>query len=363
MASPRDVSAHRKLVTAVVLWAFLAPPSLAGAYFLAVDVPSTLGGTDHTPNQLLFSDNAIYSLEEVLPSNTELSALHRRADGVWLLVPAHPAVLGAVTAEPRDIVSYDGTSFVQVLDGGVAGIPDDARIDSLAVDGATGQYILGFDVPVSLGGTEYGRSDLVVINGGFSLLWNAAGAGVPTYANVVGADVDSAGTLILTFDVPVNLGGTEFLPGELVQWDGGAAFSSYAADVNWPLSTQLRGFASIPAAGSVPDGSGTTTPLSITEAGGGDITLSWGASCSGGDNDFEIYEGILDGAFTSHVPVTCSTGGATSRTLTPGAGDRYYIVVPRNTIREGSYGLDSAGLQRPASSSACLLQEIAQVCQ
>jgi len=109
-------------------------------------------------------------------------------------------------------------------------------------------------------------------------------------------------------------------------------------------------------AGRVPDGGGLPgTPLTVTRAAGGDLTLTWGPSCSAGDSDYAVYEGEL-GSFTSHTSVLCSTGGATTATIAPGAGNRYYLVVPNNGLREGSYGVRSSGSQRPAAIAACLPQ-------
>jgi hypothetical protein len=109
-------------------------------------------------------------------------------------------------------------------------------------------------------------------------------------------------------------------------------------------------------AGRVPDGAELPgTPLTVTLEIGGEITLSWGASCSTDDVDFEVYEGTL-GDFTSHQSRLCTTGGATSATLAPSAGDAYYLVVPNNGSREGSYGSSSDGTQRPPSAAPCLPQ-------
>jgi hypothetical protein len=84
-----------------------------------------------------------------------------------------------------------------------------------------------------------------------------------------------------------------------------------------------------------------------------DIVLSWGASCSELDTDFSVYEGTL-GAFTSHMPVFCSTGGnPESGPFIPVGGNRYFLVVPRQATQEGSYGTDSEGAQRSASVSRC----------
>ena len=41
-------------------------------------------------------------------------------------------------------------------------------------------------------------------------------------------------------------------------------------------------------------------------------------------------------------------------TLTPGSGDRYYLIVPHNGVFEGSHGVDSSGAQRSPGPSTCL---------
>ncbi len=129
---------------------------------------------------------------------------------------------------------------------------------------------------------------------------------------------------------------------------------------NRPTLTVTFGASSFPA-GRVPDGEQVPgTQLMVVPAGGGDITLSWDDSCVVTDTDFEIYEGLL-GDFTTHVARSCSTLSATSFTLTPSGGNRYYLVVPRNATNEGSYGTDSNGVERPQAIGigACLPQAIA----
>ena len=85
----------------------------------------------------------------------------------------------------------------------------------------------------------------------------------------------------------------------------------------------------------------------------GQISLAWGESCRLGDVDYEIYEGNL-GDFASHESVTCSTGGSTSALVVPAAGGTYYLIVPRNGTTEGTYGVTSAGVERPQSANPCL---------
>ena len=103
--------------------------------------------------------------------------------------------------------------------------------------------------------------------------------------------------------------------------------------------------ASAGGAGRVPDGDVVPgIPLTIEKGVGAHLTLRWGTSCSSGDSDFEIYEGSV-GAFTSHTPLLCSTGGSTQATFTPSPDNRYYLVVPRNAAKEGSYGTNSSGAE------------------
>jgi hypothetical protein len=92
------------------------------------------------------------------------------------------------------------------------------------------------------------------------------------------------------------------------------------------------------------------------------LDLTWGASCSAGASDYSIHEGVL-GEWYSHGSLSCSTGGATAATITPSPFGRYYLVVPINPLREGSYGTDSQAVQRPASMNRCRSSIDASACQ
>lgn len=163
-----------------------------------------------------------------------------------------------------------------------------------------------------------------------------------------------------------------------------AGGGAYRGDGNEPLQTLLEGTLGIAAdgaggfvvgagrrvrsilptsaptdAGRIPGGDPNSfTPLTATLAPYGMLTLSWGASCHSSDTDFDIYEGNL-GDFTSHAPLTCGVANATSFTFAPAPGSSYYLVVPRSYAREGSYGFDGAGIERPPSLTACRAQAIA----
>lgn len=336
----------------------LAVCSLSDAttYYFAMDVPSTLGGTDYVGNQVVESVSATYWLAATLASGLEISALAVQPGGAWLFSPESPITLGGTDYEPRDVVSYNGSTYSYFLHGSAIGIPSSAKIDALFLN-ASGQAILSFDVPVTLGSSDYTQSDLVLYNGSvFSMYWNAETAGVPSSSNVVGADIDAPGNLVLTFNVPTTLGSTDYLPGQLVRWVSGATFANYFVDASWPASSQLRDFAFLPPSGATPGGGVAGTQLTATKN-GGDVDLTWGASCKASDSDYEVYEGTI-GTWYSHTAKRCTTGGATSTTITPAAGLTYYLVVPRNALAEGSYGQNSSSVERPQGASTCIQQVI-----
>jgi hypothetical protein len=63
------------------------------------------------------------------------------------------------------------------------------------------------------------------------------------------------------------------------------------------------------------------------------------------------------------VPTTI--GGNTfdrTETFAPGAGNRYYLVVPRNAAAEGSYGTRSGAIERPVGGGACAATQVVTPC-
>ncbi|HEX5044520.1 MAG TPA: hypothetical protein VFV75_16575 [Candidatus Polarisedimenticolaceae bacterium] len=91
------------------------------------------------------------------------------------------------------------------------------------------------------------------------------------------------------------------------------------------------------------------------------VMLTWTSSCSPGAEDYAVYQGSV-GSFASHTAATCSTSGSTAWTLTPGSGNRYFLVVPLSATEEGSYGNRSDGSERPAAAGPCRASQRISAC-
>lgn len=327
-------------------------PAQAQVRFVAPSHPADLDGSTRLPSELLRTSGGSYAQELVLPAGMRIAAAHKERDGDWLLVVAEPATLEGVEATPRDVIRCESGVFSLVHSGDSLGLPPDAAIDAL-YRGLDGRLRFSFAAPLELGGTDHGRSDLLVYDGGaFSVDWDAEASGVPLYANLSSAAVDPEGILIVSFDVPADISGTDYLPGQLVQMNGGA--QSYAIDAGWPLSAQVSALSLTPTAPPVPSGlPGEGTALSVTKSAGGAVTLSWGAPCGGTvDMDYSVYEGAI-GDWGNLTAQACSTGGAQGLEVTPGSGARFFLITANNGEAESSYGARSDGSARPLPATAC----------
>jgi hypothetical protein len=100
---------------------------------------------------------------------------------------------------------------------------------------------------------------------------------------------------------------------------------------------------------------GSVQTLLVKLAPGGNFLLDWSFSCVASDADYQVYQGSVDD-FTSYAPLTCSTGGNTSFTVSGTPESVFYLIVPRKILQEGGYGKAGSGTFRPASASACLPQ-------
>jgi hypothetical protein len=90
------------------------------------------------------------------------------------------------------------------------------------------------------------------------------------------------------------------------------------------------------------------------------LMMQWGAPCNDAttpSQDFAVYQGAI-GDYGNYDSLTCTTGRSTSYLAVGAPDDSFYIVVPRTSANEGSYGLTGAGAERPAAAAPCRPQSV-----
>jgi hypothetical protein len=109
---------------------------------------------------------------------------------------------------------------------------------------------------------------------------------------------------------------------------------------------------------------GAQTPridVRISKGPDDEIRLDWQDECPLSGTDYAVFEGLL-GDFDSHTDVLCTTSGTLSGSVTPDAGDRYFLIAPLENGTEGSYGQDSDGNERAVGVTTCLPQQVTTTC-
>jgi hypothetical protein len=368
----------RRLLATLALAAAASAAGAVTPIYFSPDVP-----TDPASFPTLFPWNIArytsgppsYGVVLSVPGFASIAGAHKLdKPGAWIFSVESASDLGGVlpSVDPRDIVRFDPpASYTKVFCGAsvTGAVPDGSGIDAVLLSGGdAGDLWVSFDVPTTIGAKTFDPADLVAYRrtGAGCSGWtiapanpafdaSAAGTGIPSSVNVIGAD--KIGSLVLvTLDVPADLGPpgpTTYTTGQVLAWNG-AAWSTWETLSGWPSSSAIDGFSFVGNPGQV-------DTLTLAKS-GGSLTLSWAAACSDGATDYGIYEGTM-GSWYSHTSIVCTDAGADrTETFVPGAGDRYYLVVPRNAAAEGSYGTRSGPIERPVGGSACVATQIVTPC-
>ncbi len=354
----------RRLLAAGFLLAAAPQQDQAGIadhFYLALDVPTDLGGATYLPWQIVRADEERYSPVLQLPDGIAIDALHRMDNGNWLISVESPAILGGLPAAPADILEfydYPG-GYASRFDGIGSGVPAGVNVISLFLDGGdAGDLVMSFDVPVTLGGQTFQTNDLVRFDGSSFTLYfdgSATTPSIPDSMKVAGVD-KWEDILLLSFDIPANLGALTVMPGEIVSWDG-ARFALLHSDAAWPAGSRAAAFALLARPGLVPP----TIEVRSSQL-RGRITISWSAGCSAGAENYAIYEGTI-GTWYSHAAIDCSDDGADlQEDVAFSHGDQYYLVVPLNAGGEGSHGLAPDGAERPRGATTCVASQRLGAC-
>jgi hypothetical protein len=173
-----------------------------------------------------------------IPAETELDAYAVGSHGEQLLSFDTTVLLpGGGTARPGDVWRYDGVSYSVEFEAAARGVPNGANLDAVALYASS--LLLSFDVSLDLGGVDAEPEDLVLFDGStFSIFFDGSAAGIAP-----GLDLDAAdylpcdGHLLLSFDGSGSVGGINFDDEDLLEFDRVAnwelAYDGSAHDADW----------------------------------------------------------------------------------------------------------------------------------
>lgn len=168
-----------------------------------------------------------------LPQSTSIEAYHQAAPGTNLFVVANTISLpGGATAEPRDVVQFDGAIYVLIFDGSAQGLPTGAAIDAVSRVESTGDLLLSFDTSVLAGGLLVADEDLARFDGAqFFLAFDGSAAGVSSALDLDAAHyVEADDEYLLSFDGSGTLSGFAFADEDLLAYQPSSTSWSFFYD-------------------------------------------------------------------------------------------------------------------------------------
>lgn len=263
-----------------------------------------------------------------IPAETDLDGYAVRPNGNQLLSFDTAVVLpGGLTAGPADVVRYDGATYSMEFNGAARGVPNGVNIDAVAIYGSS--LLLSFDVAVDLGALHAEREDLVLFDGaGFTMFFDGSAAGVSPDLNLDAASyLDCDDHLLLSFDGSGTIGGVAFDDEDVLEYNRAGtwelAYDGSARHPGWSA-------ADLDDAHAVVDlGPGPAAVFGQTIASDADkSTLRWPSAVP-----FRSVKGAFAtsaniGAYTVTV---ASTGAGSSYfdPATPAAGTGFWYLVRR----------------------------------
>ena len=232
---------HAPLATLALAAAWIAGPASAQELFAgSPDVTVPLGGS-LAQDQDVAVDNqlGIVLLEDLgsLPTAAEVTAYALDANGDRLFaIDTTTSLAGGVVVTPRDVIRWDGASYVVELDGTSEGIPSGAAIDAVAT--APGESLLvSFDTTIAVDGQTFADEDLARWDGAlFTTAFDGSAAGLAAAHDVDAAQDLGGGAFLVSLDTSGTLSGIDFDDEDVLRYDGAAwslEIDASALDADW----------------------------------------------------------------------------------------------------------------------------------
>ncbi|MEM7410502.1 MAG: hypothetical protein AAF430_09750 [Myxococcota bacterium] len=239
-ASRRRSAGWRHAWAAIGLALFAAP---VGAIDVSPDITLSLGGVTVQDEDVAEDLGGVIGLLPLgsLPANADIVG-YEDLGGEFLLAFDTTVSLspGGVTAERRDVVRWDGSTYSLEFDGSAESIPDGVAIDAVGV-GAASELLLSFDTTVALpvAGTVDDEEVVAFSGGSYSVFYDGSGLG----SAALTLDTDAVqlmpnGDIRLSFDRSGLVSSIFFDDEDALDYTPGSgtwslAYDGTGSDANW----------------------------------------------------------------------------------------------------------------------------------
>ncbi|HEX5068557.1 MAG TPA: PEP-CTERM sorting domain-containing protein [Myxococcota bacterium] len=221
---------------------FALPGAAAADVFASPDVMVSLSGAPVRDREAAIDDGMGSILIENfggLPDGADVDALDQEVGRpLRFSLDVTAQLPGGVVATPDDVVRMDAGVYTLDFDGAAYGVRAGTNLDALARL-PDGSLLLSFDVAVELGGVRADDEDLLRFAGGvFTLYFDASSNGVAPELDLDAAAYAGEGRIAVSFDGAGTLGGVHFQDEDVITLQPGEGgvklfFDGSAAHAGW----------------------------------------------------------------------------------------------------------------------------------
>ena len=268
-----------------------------------------------------------------IPAQADLDGYAMRSNGEQLLSFDTTVVLpGGLTAQPGDVVRFNGASYAIEFDAAARGVPSGANVDAVAIYGNL--LLVSFDISVNLSGLQVDDEDLVTVGAvTFGMFFDGSAAGISPDLDLDAADyLDCADHLLLSFDGSGAIGGVAFDDEDVLEYDRATtwevAYDGSAQHPSWVASDLDAVHAMVNLGPGPPVVFGQTVQAAADK-----VVYQWPSPVA-----FKAVRGSFItpgniGTYTVDGSVS-GTGTSLSEPSTPASGTGYwYLVKPGGCIQ------------------------------
>jgi hypothetical protein len=235
-----------KLAFTLISGSFLTLACLAlssAGQLYSPDIPVSIGSDSFEEKQVFHHDDPGFSLQFSPPLDDRTNVVGYSFGESWEKFTVDvKTYLDGTTFFCRDLIQYEEGHYYRAFSGFAQGMPPGVCIDAVTVF-PDERIVFSVDVPVTLGGTDYQENDLIHWDGAsFSLYFDGSANGIPDGVNIDGVRINPAGRLFLSVDVPVRLGVIDVKDKDIVEYDGGYSLIFDGASAGIPWGTNLDAF-------------------------------------------------------------------------------------------------------------------------